>query len=306
MSEAPQHPSARDRYVGCLLGQAIGDALGFSIEGQYSASTELAMCLAEGLVTSNGFVDPELVGERFLRVLHSEHAGLLDPATRLALEHAEASGNFQAGCPESDANSPGPAVRVTPVALVHALSDLNPEVFVREVMRSTLMTSANPDAVNGALASAYATRVVLRREVPPELLMDEVLAFIDEDVVAQTIRKAKRLFELTGGTASVEVLIDDIGAPETMETVVATALYLFCTQPDDYRAALGAATSLDGTPDAVGALVGAFSGAHLGAEAIPTDLVDQLEGRMYVLMAAPAILRVAQMRAGLFYHLHQT
>ncbi len=79
----------RDRYLGCLLGLAVGDAVGTTVEfkppgtfppvhdmvgggpfglqpGEWTDDTSMALCLAESLVTCRGF-DPADQLNRYLR-----------------------------------------------------------------------------------------------------------------------------------------------------------------------------------------------------------------------------------------------
>jgi ADP-ribosylglycohydrolase len=327
-------PNVKDRFLGALLGMAIGDALGIASNGltrveirtrlgrvegylpqvdssgnvlepagQFSENTELAICLAESLITSNGFVDPATAGYRFVQVLQGPHAHFLGTTTRRALELAEQSGDFQDGVGGAHSAGASPAGRVIPIALVHALADLNNEVFVREVLRSTLITHAHPASVNGALASAYALRLAIRREIPPEFTIDEVLSFIDEDEVAARLRVARQLAER--GNQSLAADLDVIGTSGYIPEAVSAALYIYACIGQDFEAAVLAAANQGGASSTVGAIVGALSGAWLGARALPLQLVEGLDGRMYLLMAAPALLRVAQQRAGLFLHLQQ-
>src|SRR5205809_5049578 len=78
-----------DRYIGCLVGLAIGDALGTTLEfrpkgsfkpitemvgggpfglrpGEWTDDTSMGLCLAESLVERGGF-DPRHQMERYLR-----------------------------------------------------------------------------------------------------------------------------------------------------------------------------------------------------------------------------------------------
>jgi len=60
----------RSRYRGALLGLAAGDALGTTVEfsspGEWTDDTSMALCLAESLVTCNGF-DPVHQLETYVR-----------------------------------------------------------------------------------------------------------------------------------------------------------------------------------------------------------------------------------------------
>jgi ADP-ribosyl-[dinitrogen reductase] hydrolase len=315
-----------DRFTGCLLGMAIGDALGMpargrdirnapitgyeplsgpdgehlALAGQFTAHTELALCLIESIVSTSGFIDPDTAGYRFVQVLRAEHAHFLDPTSRAAIERAADTGDYQSGLVSDGPVEPGPAARVAPVALTHTLGRLNIELLVREVMRATLITHASPEAVNGALAMAYAVNLIVRGDTLPEMLIDDVLAFVDEDAVARSLRIAAA--HARGGEAA---LPDQLSPGTSIGEAVATALYLFATSPDDVERAVMTAANLPGDASAMAAMAGALCGAWVGARALPMHLVEGLEGRMYILMAAPALYRTAQRRAGLFLQLHQ-
>lgn len=320
--------SPSDRFTGCLLGLAIGDALGMpargrntrdapitgyeplrgpdgehvAFAGQFTSHTELALCLIESIVSSNGFIDPEAAGFRFTQVLRAEHGHFLDPTTRAAIKRSAETGEYQAGLINDGPVEPGPAARVAPVALTHTLGRLNTELFVREVLRSTLFTHASPEAVNGALAMAYAVNLVVRGESLPEMLISDVLAFIDEDEVARALRVAAQSLRAGGDMTPT---LEHLASGGAIGGAIAAAFMLFATSPDDFGQAVLAAANLPGDASAIAAMTGALCGAWSGAKALPVTLVDGLEGRMYILMAAPALYRTAQRRAGLFLQLHQ-
>jgi len=329
MTLNPQ-PTAADRYLGCLLGLAIGDALGMPAggrnadtpisgyepllnadgservqAGQFTSHTELALCLVETLVSANGFIDPDTAGYRFVQVLRSEHGHLLDDTSREAIERAEATGDYQHGLVSDGPIEPGPAARVAPVGLVHALGQINTEMFVREVMRATLLTHAAPDAVNGALALAWAISLAAQHEVVPEMVASEVLTFIDEDDTARKLRIAAEALVIRTSPERDEAILARIGPGDSIAEAVARALYLYGIHADNFEAAVLTAANSGQQGAAVGAMTGALVGARIGAQALPVPLIDGLEGRMYILMAGPALFRTAQRRAGLFLPLHQ-
>lgn len=327
---------AKDRFLGGLLGLAIGNALGMPVEGwshdrieetygwitgylprvddegteilaagEITGDTEMALCHVESVITAGGFVDPETTGLRFLRLYHGDSRKFMGRTTKLALERTDETGNFQNGAVGDWPAGNGVAVRIAPIGLMHSLGRLNPEVFTRDVMRAGLITHCHPEALNGALAMAYAVRLLASDEVPPEVLIDEVLAFIDEDDVARRIRLADRLVR-TGGDRERDVAnLAQIGTSGYVAESVAAALYCFATYANDFESAVLTAINAGGDTDTIGAMTGALAGTHLGASAIPVRLVDGLEGRMYILVAGPGLYRAAQRRAGLFLQLHR-
>ncbi|HET7038131.1 MAG TPA: ADP-ribosylglycohydrolase family protein [Thermomicrobiaceae bacterium] len=324
----------KDRFLGCLLGLAVGDALGMPVEGltqdeivarhgwledyqprlgpdgeidvpagEFTGDTETALCLLESLVSSNGYLDLELAGARLLRLYHDDARRFLGRTTLAALAHAEETGEFQRGASGDWPPGVGAASRIAPVALMQALGHFNPEVFTREVLRAGLITHSAPEALNGALAVAYGIRLLVNGEIPPELLLEEVAAFIDEDEVARALRRAARLARDGGERARDLANLREIGGGPHVAEAVAAAFYAFRAHPEDFRAAVLTALNGGGDADSIAAITGALAGAHLGATAIPAELVDGLEGRMYLLMAAPGLYRAAQRRAGLFLKL---
>ncbi len=87
--------SPLDRYLGCLFGLAVGDALGTTLEfkspgsftpiddivgggpfnlepGQWTDDTSMALCLAESLIEKSGF-DPRDQCERYVRWMQDGH-----------------------------------------------------------------------------------------------------------------------------------------------------------------------------------------------------------------------------------------
>jgi ADP-ribosylglycohydrolase len=313
---------------------AIGDALGMAVEGwtaeriqtefgwldhyesrrngsgevelergEITGDTEMALCLTEGLISAGGFVDPDAIGIRFVKMIERPGPDLLGRTTRLAIERMAETGEYQQGAGGDWLPGNGAAARSAPLGLLHAVGRFNPEVFTREILRAGLITHYEPEALNGALALAYAVRLVVNGEIPPEMLLAEVASFVDEDEVARKIRQADQLVSSGGTPEADRDHLRQIGTSAYVAEAVAAALYCFATHPNDFRAAILTAVNAGGDTDTIAAMTGALSGAHLGARALPPDLVDGLEARMYILVAAPGLYRMAQRRAGMFLNL---
>jgi ADP-ribosyl-[dinitrogen reductase] hydrolase len=329
-----QYTPESDQFLGCLLGLAIGDAFGMPVEGwpasairerfgwldtyvprrgasgdilvaagEITDDTEMTLCHVESLVTAGGLVDPENTGMRFLRLFNSESQQFMGATTRQSLERAQESGDFQCGLGGEYAAGNGVAMRVAPIGLVHSVGRFNPEVFSREILRAGLITHSNPIAINGGLAIAYAVRLLAARQATPDVLLQEVVSFIDEDEVARQIRLASELVAQPSDRDGHLEHLRRIGTSGYAVESVAAALYCFASFPDDFRDAVTLAVNAGGDTDSVAAMTGAMSGAHLGARALPADLVEGLAGRAYILMASPGLYETAMRRGGKFIRL---
>jgi ADP-ribosyl-[dinitrogen reductase] hydrolase len=336
-SSAPgSRPDISDRFLGSMLGLAIGDAFGMPAEGlaaneiesrygwidryhprtdvngdvvedagEITDDTEMMLCHVESLVSTGGLVDPENTGMRFLRLFNSDSRRFMTPTTQQSLTQADETGDFQAGLGGEHAADNGVAMRIAPVGLVHSVGRFNAEVFVREVMRAGLITHSNPEAINGALAMAYGVRLQVTNDVPTSVLADEVCSFIDEDEVCRRLRLAGTLAQ-SGRTREHHVEnLQQIGTSRYVAESVAAAFYCAIVAETDLRTGIELATNAGGDTDTVAAMTGALIGAHAGASSFPLDLVEGLAGRAYILVAGPSLYETAMQRAGLFVRLHQ-
>jgi ADP-ribosyl-[dinitrogen reductase] hydrolase len=330
----PQHIPSGDQFLGCLLGSAIGDALGMPVEGwpaslirerhgwvdrylprrgqsgevavpagEITDDTEMMLCHVESLVSTGGLVDPDNTGMRFLRLFRSDSRRFMGRTTVRSLERAEQTGDFQAGVAGELAAGNGVAMRIAPVGLMHSVGRFNAELLSREVLRAGLITHSNPEAINGALAIAYAVRLLATRSMPPELIADEVASFIDEDAVAKRLRLAGSLSRGSDDDHEHVQRLERVGTSGYVAESVAAAVYCFMAHPDDYRRAVTLAVNAGGDTDTIAAMTGALSGVHLGASALPLELVEGLASRAYILMASPSLYEVALRRGGHFVRL---
>lgn len=329
-----------DRFLGTLLGVAIGDAFGMPVEGlsqhmimqrhgwidsylprtdangneieaagEITDDTEMMLCHVESLVSTGGLVDPDNTGMRFLRLFNSESRRFMGRTTIESLQRADETGEFQDGLGGEHRAGNGVAMRIAPIGLIHSVGRFNHEVFVREVMRAGLITHSNPEAINGAVALAYGVRLQVTGEVPPDVLGDEICSFIDEDQVSRKIRQAAHLaarpdLDPDDYTAHTDHLAE-IGTSGYVAESVAAAIYCAIVARHDLRKGIELATNAGGDTDSVAAMAGALIGAHAGASSFPIDLVEGLAGRAYILVAGPSLYETAMQRAGHYVRLHQ-
>jgi poly(ADP-ribose) glycohydrolase ARH3 len=79
-----------------------------------------------------------------------------------------------------------------------------------------------------------------------------------------------------------------------------TSIVCFADSPDDYSAAIARAIGQGNDVDTLAAMTGALTGARLGMQSIPTNLLDCLEdddkGRSYLMWLADQLHAFASQR----------
>lgn len=307
-----------DRFVGSLLGQCVGDALGFVVEGQppavcaaysrdvvlaghrpahgapgfafgqYSDDSQMARELMLSLAERRGFDPPDYAGR--IAALFAE--GRVVGHGRTTSEAAE---RLNVGVPWDLAGTPAPAagngsaMRAAPIGLFYADA---PERLIAAACQQSRITHADPRCCAGAVAIAGATALATRAGSiePAEFL--EVLrqwTIQIEPTVATNLRQLQDWLTLPE-TEAVK-LIARAGLPPGVDShwrggisafVVASvlwALYAFLRSPDDYVRTIATAIWPGGDVDTTAAMAGAICGAHLGAAAVPEALSQRLTDR---------------------------
>src|SRR5262249_21712004 len=157
------------------------------------------------------------------------------------------------------------------------------------------LRSAAPTAV------AFAVQLAARREIPASDWARATAEFVGVGTIAEHLDRAASLFA-TGEPAATAV--PRLGTGLDAAAVVATALYA-AMSATTFEDAVFAAVNAGGATDARGAIAGAIAGAAHGAGGIPQRLIDDLEGRIYVSLAAPWFYRTALRQSGTVIDLRQ-
>jgi ADP-ribosyl-[dinitrogen reductase] hydrolase len=184
-----QSETLRDRYRGALLGSAVGDALGATLEfrsrediraeygelrdiigggwlslaaGEVTDDTQMASCIASSIVEHQRF-DAEDIARRFVAWLESNPPDIGN-TTRHALEQlargvpwTEAGERTHLALRPRDASN-GSIMRCAPVAL---LDRLDPDANRQHSIDSSRITHANPLCVDACVALNAAIAALL-------------------------------------------------------------------------------------------------------------------------------------------------
>jgi ADP-ribosyl-[dinitrogen reductase] hydrolase len=284
-STAPQ--AREDQFLGALLGLAIGDALGRPLRGLSSAEIAGRYGMVDTYVPQESAGDGQpLLGEIsdktevalcLVESLTTNDA-LLDP------ENINARLGFLAAGPSQDWMSaatvdgirlaaehdglvpddytPDPelavAVRGVPIGLVHAVGGFDEEVVMEETRIVSRLTHAGERQAQLTADVARAINVAGRDRRIVEI--DPTPSFPERELLRS--------------------VLDTVRSAATFQKCVSSAI------------------AFGGMTDSIGAVAGAIAGAGYGASGIPQHLIDGLDARIYLTLAAPWFYRTAVRRAG--------
>lgn len=295
------------RYSGSLIGQALGDALGFVVEGEppevcreYVEGTLKAGRIGERNRGPYAFGqysdDSQLARELLQSYAERGRFDARDYARRIAMIFVEdrivgrgrateqAAWRLAAGTPWEEAGTPSPsagngsAMRAGPIGL---LLFNDPEELIRAAHDQGRITHRDPRCSAGAVAVAGAVALALRGgEVEPERFLYQLAEWATpfEGSVVDALRRLAEWVSLSSEEAVT--LVSGIGhnpdyphevrgVSPFVTTSVLWSLYSFLRSPEDYWETICTAIAVGGDVDTTAAMAEAISGAYLGLDAIP-------------------------------------
>jgi len=284
-----------EKFEGCLVGLAVGDALGAPLEflsrdqvqirhgtvtemigggwldvraGETTDDTAMAMALAESLVANRGF-EPQDVLERYL-AWYRKGPKDIGSTVRAALRWVDNGGEWReaarraAEVAREGSAGNGAMMRCAPLALLHFQDS---EALIRDVAADARLT--HDDARAGAGSAALAVAIAL--------------ALVEKDR-RQILEKAYEILEKHSryvpnllpdvATRKIEHLRPETYVVDTLEV----SLWHFL-HAKSFEECLVQTVNMGGDADTIGACAGAVAGAYWGIGAIPARWTRPIQER---------------------------
>ena len=288
--------TTQDRFRGCLLGLAAGDALGTTLEfkapgtfrpiedmtgggpfrlrlGQWTDDTSMALCLAASLIESGGF-DPL---DQMRRYVRWRDEGYMSPTgfcfdigntVSDALRRFDATSDPYAGSTEPWAAGNGSLMRLAPAPMFFAA---DAEVAVARCTDSSRTTHATEEALDACRYFGGLLVGALNGVDKPTLLSD---GYSPVEGLWQRSEPAGGVAVVAYGSFKVRQPPEIKGSGYVVESLEA-ALWAFHNSGDFREGALKAA-NLGDDADTTAAIYGQIAGAHYGASGIPARWLEML------------------------------
>lgn len=306
-----REPTQIERYRGCLLGLAVGDALGTTVEfkspgsfrpvedvvgggpfglgaGEWTDDTSMALCLAESLIERRGFDAADQL-RRYVRWYREGHmsatGGCFDigNATRQALERFEETGEPYAGSRNPKSAGNGSIMRLAPVPLFYARGPLGSstgEMAAEAIERCGESSKTTHGAENCVDACRYLGGLIIgaANGAGKEELLSEGYCPVGGYFSSRPL--TEEVAEVASGSFKRK------GPPEIRGRgyVVASleaALWAF-HETDSFEEGALLAVNLGDDADTTGAVYGQLAGAFYGELGIPAPWRRKLAHRLLI------------------------
>ncbi|HEY9737660.1 MAG TPA: ADP-ribosylglycohydrolase family protein [Trichocoleus sp.] len=288
-----------ERFRGCLLGLAAGDAVGTTAEfkprgtfspvtdmvgggpfglkpGQWTDDTSMALCLATSLIRAGGFdaADQMELYCRWYKDGYLSSTGRcfdIGNTTREALEQYLASGNPFSGPTHPRSAGNGCLMRLAPVPMFYCTQG---ELGISRESRAAHFSGESSRTTHGAAECIDASRLfgamlfrALLGASKAEILFERDAAMVESPSIKAIANGAYR-----------DKSIDDIHGTGYVVASLEAALWCFWTT-ETFEAAILAAVNLGDDADTTAAICGQVAGAYYGESAIPSPWLEQLTMR---------------------------
>jgi len=283
-------------YIGSLVGLAVGDALGTTLEfmppgtfasisdmvgggpfdllpGQWTDDTSMALCLAESLVEYQGF-NPKDQMERYVRWYKNGHLSStgtcfdIGTSTELALKKHIATGKPFCGTTDEFSAGNGSIMRLAPVPLFFA-SD--PIQAIKHCAISSKTTHNNAECIDACKLLGALILGAVWKESKEEILSPfyhPVNGYWSKDPLTPKIT------EIAKGSYKRKEPPKIKGSGYVVDSLEA-ALWAFY-KTESFREGALLAVNLGDDADTTGAVYGQLAGAFYGVEGIPTEWINKV------------------------------
>ena len=286
----------QDRYRGALLGLAVCDAVGTTLEfkppgtfepvtdmvgggpfglepGQWTDDTSMALCLAESLIEQRGF-DPDDQMQRYVRWWREGHLSSTGTCFDIggtvsgALSRFEATGEPFSGSTDTYSAGNGSIMRLAPVPLV----------FAGDPLQAIDMSAQSSRTTHGAITAVDACRYM------GGLLVGAVEGATKDELLSAYYAPAPGVWSAQPLCAEIDAIAagsfkhrepPDIRGTGYVVQSLEAALWAF-HRSDTFEEGCLLAVNLGEDADTTGAVYGQLAGAFYGVEGIPSRWRNRL------------------------------
>ena len=298
--------SRRDRYQGVLLGLAVGDALGTTLEfkppgtfapitdmvgggpfnlkaGEWTDDTSMALCLAESLIECNGF-DADDQMKRYVRWWKDGYLSStgkcfdIGGTVQGALKRYIDTGEPYSGSTDQYSAGNGSLMRLAAIPLFYGNNALDAIHYAAESSKTTHGADTAIDACryySGLIVGAL--NGCSKEDILSPAFYPENQSWNKNDLFGE-------IYEIVQGTFKSKQPPEIKGTGYVVKSIEA-ALWAFY-HTDNFKDGCLKAVNLGDDADTTGAIFGQIAGAYYGVKNIPDSWVCKIAMKDKILMFA--------------------
>jgi ADP-ribosyl-[dinitrogen reductase] hydrolase len=293
-----------DRFRGCLLGLAVGDAVGTTVEfksrgsfppvtdmvgggpfglkpGQWTDDTSMTLCLATSLITKKGF-DPTDQMDRYWDWYRNGYLSStgrcfdIGNTVRYALDRYHRTGQPFSGSDSPNSAGNGSLMRLAPLPMYY-FPDL--EKIIHFAGESSRTTHGAQECIEACQLFAEMICLALSGQSKDQILFETKVKV-----------SAPKINEIANGNYAQKTITQVRGTGYVVESLEA-ALWCFY-QTDTFESAILQAANLGDDADTTAAICGQIAGAYYGESKIPARWLEKLFMRNEIAELADKLSKV--------------
>lgn len=283
------------KYKGCLLGLAIGDAIGTTVEfmdrgtfppvtdmvgggpfklkaGQWTDDTSMALCLGQSLIDCQGFDAHDQI-QKYIRWYDDGYMSVKGECFDIGSTTQEALWTYMtdsrspyAGSTYANASGNGSLMRFAPISMwLGTKPDVNDYAAL-----SSKVTHGSQDCIETCRIMNYILQLFWQIR-PNETAKKMIISEMDEVLQDELANSIPRFQSMDFLDKPIEKIHGTGYAVDALEA----ALWCFFNT-DTFEDAVLTAVNLGDDADTTGAIVGQIAGAYYGVECIPEKWINKL------------------------------
>lgn len=297
-----------NQYLGAIIGHAVGDAMGFPTEfskreellqspviemidspdvgqpaGSWSDDTAMVIATIDSFIQKKYFDYKDIMDKWVKWISKSEYTptGVAFDIGRTCLKaikkYCNGTAPLQCGSTSINENGNGSLMRILPVAL-YAYSKKLDDTSIRKLT----------DEVSSLTHAHEVSR--LGCYIYVQFIISLLKGFAKEDSYRyiQNLDYSaydKNAINLYGRILNEKIegqILDNIKSSGYIVDTLESAMWIFMNA-QHYKEAIIASTNIGGDTDTIGAIVGSMAGIYYGFESIPSNWLDKLQRRDYLM-----------------------
>ncbi len=286
--------ATQDQFAGCLLGLALGDAMGAPFEGgrlerfawkligktghgemRWTDDTQMSVDLAESLIANGGLEVDHLAQQFGSGYRWSRGYGPAAAKTLKKIKNGKHWHQVNRSTYPDGSFGNGGAMRAPIIGIFY---NQNSDALIKAARDSAFITHAHPLGIEGAVLIASAAALALGSHNSVEIIEGAGLHCEQKSFIARLIIADEWLCNEI--EPSAEEVAKKLGNSIAADASCVTSLYIclrFLNRP--FKDMINFVIECSGDVDTIGAMAGAIWGARRGASNLPEEYLERLEQR---------------------------